>query len=202
MCSFTFSKSLLRLSCKLLGKNATSATDMAAAAGGRFYGNGRRSSWRQLHGAVSDQRRPVTAAWRSARLWENWISGVDGRSWRSETWLPQSNRRQVLSNTCAIFIISCHSKDLTLLASTHYFLYFLVFFVIFFSIFQYILQQCFVAQIYMTLYLFIWQREGGHAKMSCGEWWSFTQGGVDIWSCIIKIVDVTFQQMKPVGART
>ena len=68
---------------KIIGENATSTTrtDMAAAAGARCHGDRCQSSpWQQLHGTVSDQRRPVAAARRSAWLREDWIGGDDGRS--------------------------------------------------------------------------------------------------------------------------
>jgi len=59
-------------------QDATSATDLAAAAGARCHGDGRRSS-RQLHGTAGDQRRSAAAARRSARLREDWVGGDDGR---------------------------------------------------------------------------------------------------------------------------
>jgi len=75
-------------------QDAKSRADVAAAAGARCYGNGRRSSG-QLHGTVGDQDRTAAAARRSARLWEDWIGGDDGRSWRSAQRIPQPNSRRV-----------------------------------------------------------------------------------------------------------
>ena len=68
---------------------------MASAAGARCHGDELRSPWRQLHGAVGDQRRSAAAAGRSAWLRKDRLSCVDGCPRRPATRIPQQHRCQV-----------------------------------------------------------------------------------------------------------
>jgi len=79
-----------------IGQDATSTdSNMSTAAGARCHGDELRSPWRQLHSAVGDQRRSAAAAGRSAWLWEDRLSRVDGCPRRPATRIPQQHWRQV-----------------------------------------------------------------------------------------------------------